>query len=86
MEREGRYDYLLKSTGATSNTSPENTYENGFSANEWNPTSYANNYFNAFTFDAMGNILTRATSKTFSENTSEFSYSIENQMAIFLLG
>jgi hypothetical protein len=25
----------------------------------------------------------RATSKTFSENTYEFSYSIENQMAVF---
>src|SRR5690554_4798873 len=35
------------------------SYENGLSSNTWNPTSYGNEYFNAFTYDAMGNILTQ---------------------------
>src|SRR5690554_102947 len=35
------------------------SYENGLSGNTWNPTSYGNEYFNAFTYDAMGNILTQ---------------------------
>ncbi len=35
------------------------SYEVGLSNNTWNPTTYTNSYFNAFTFDAMGNILTQ---------------------------
>ncbi len=35
------------------------SYESGLSSKEWNPTNYANEYFNAFTFDAMGNIETQ---------------------------
>src|SRR5690554_3247363 len=35
------------------------SYENGLSGNTWNPTGYRNEYFNAFTYDAMGNILTQ---------------------------
>ena len=35
------------------------SYENGLSSNTWNPTSYGNEYYNAFTYDAMGNILTQ---------------------------
>src|SRR5690554_3219544 len=35
------------------------SYENGLSGNTWNPTGYRNEYFNAFSYDAMGNILTQ---------------------------
>ncbi len=35
------------------------SYESGLSGSEWNPSGYNNAYFNAFTFDAMGNILTQ---------------------------
>src|SRR5690554_694731 len=35
------------------------SYESGLSTNSWNPTSYNDEYFNAFTFDAMGNIETQ---------------------------
>ena len=35
------------------------SYESGLSTNSWNPTSYEDEYFNAFTFDAMGNIETQ---------------------------
>lgn len=35
------------------------SYEDDFNGNEWNPVSYGNKYFNAFTYDAMGNIETQ---------------------------
>src|SRR5690554_2408530 len=35
------------------------SYENGLSTNTWNPSSYGSEYYNAFTYDAMGNILTQ---------------------------
>src|SRR5690554_2310475 len=35
------------------------SYENGLSSNTWNPTSYGNEHFMVFTYDAMGNILTQ---------------------------
>jgi len=35
------------------------SYENGLSSNTWNPTSYSDEYFNSFTYDAMGNIQTQ---------------------------
>jgi RHS repeat-associated protein len=33
------------------------SYENSLSANKWNPIGYTNEYFNRFSYDAMGNIL-----------------------------
>lgn len=35
------------------------SYTDGLSGNEWNPTSYGGKYFNKFTYDANGNILTQ---------------------------
>jgi hypothetical protein len=35
------------------------SYESGLASNVWNPTTYNNEYFNAFTYDANGNILTQ---------------------------
>ena len=35
------------------------SYEDDFNGNEWNPVSYGNKYFNAFTYDPMGNIETQ---------------------------
>ncbi len=35
------------------------SYETGLSSNVWNPTTYGNSYYNAFEYDAMGNILTQ---------------------------
>ena len=35
------------------------SYEDGLANNEWNPLSYNDEYYNAFTFDANGNILTQ---------------------------
>jgi RHS repeat-associated protein len=32
------------------------SYESGLSSNVWNPTTYGNEYYNAFKYDAMGNI------------------------------
>ncbi|MBU3661555.1 MAG: hypothetical protein FGM14_16955 [Flavobacteriales bacterium] len=32
------------------------SYETGLTSNVWNPTTYGNAYYNAFTYDAMGNI------------------------------
>jgi sulfur relay (sulfurtransferase) DsrC/TusE family protein len=35
------------------------SYESGLSSNEWNPVSYNDEYYNAFNYDAMVNILTQ---------------------------
>jgi RHS repeat-associated protein len=35
------------------------SYTDGLSSNIWNPTTYDDKYFNAFTYDANGNILTQ---------------------------
>ncbi len=35
------------------------SYTDGLSSNIWNPTSYDDKYFNVFTYDANGNILTQ---------------------------
>jgi RHS repeat-associated protein len=35
------------------------SYESGLSGNEWNPVSYGEEYYNGFTYDAMGNIRTQ---------------------------
>lgn len=35
------------------------SYESGLSANTWNPSTYGNEYFNAFNYDGLGNILTQ---------------------------
>ena len=35
------------------------SYETGLTGNEWNPIGYDSTYYNAFTYDAMGNILTQ---------------------------
>jgi RHS repeat-associated protein len=35
------------------------SYTDGLSSNTWNPTTYGDKYFNAFTYDANGNILTQ---------------------------
>ncbi|MFT5778178.1 MAG: RHS repeat-associated protein [Crocinitomicaceae bacterium] len=52
MANAYQYDQLNRLREARS-------YENGYNANAWNPTSYSNEYYNAFTYDAMGNILTQ---------------------------
>ncbi|HLW08952.1 MAG TPA: RHS repeat-associated core domain-containing protein [Fermentimonas sp.] len=36
------------------------SYESGLNGNNWNPTSYNDEYFNSFTFDALGNIKTQS--------------------------
>jgi RHS repeat-associated protein len=72
-----RYDQLNRLAQSRS-------YENGYSANEWNPTSYANNYFNAFTFDAMGNILTQKRHKRdgtqIEDMTYRYKYDVNNKL------
>ncbi|MBI1838654.1 MAG: hypothetical protein HYR91_15425, partial [Flavobacteriia bacterium] len=50
------------------------SYESGLSNNEWNPTSYNNAYFNAFTYDAMGNILTQKRHKRDGTLIEDLSY------------
>lgn len=35
------------------------SYETGLASNIWNPTTYGNSYFNSFTYNADGNILTQ---------------------------
>jgi len=35
------------------------SYEHDFDGGTWNPTSYGNEYYNAFEYDAMGNILSQ---------------------------
>ena len=47
-----KYDQLNRLLEARS-------YETGLSGNVWNPTAYNNEYFNKFTYDANGNILTQ---------------------------
>ena len=47
-----KYDQLNRLLEARS-------YTDGLSGNEWNPTSYDDKYFNKFTYDANGNILTQ---------------------------
>ena len=46
MANAYRYDQLNRLLEARS-------FENGLSANAWNPTSYGNEYFNKFEYDAM---------------------------------
>src|SRR5690554_3699702 len=50
------------------------SYENGLSSNTWNPTSYGNEYFNAFTYDAMGNILTQERHNRAGEKFDDLAY------------
>ena len=47
-----KYDQLNRLLEARS-------YTEGLSGNEWNPTTYDDKYFNKFTYDANGNILTQ---------------------------
>jgi RHS repeat-associated protein len=47
-----RYDQLNRLLESRS-------YETGVSSNIWNPTTYDDEYFNRFTYDANGNILTQ---------------------------
>lgn len=47
-----RYDQLNRIVESRS-------YEDGLTSNAWLPGSYVNQYFNAFTYDANGNILTQ---------------------------
>jgi RHS repeat-associated protein len=47
-----KYDQLNRLLEARS-------YTDGLSSNTWNPTTYDDKYFNAFTYDANGNILTQ---------------------------
>ena len=50
------------------------SYESGFSSNVWNPTTYNNSYFNAFSYDAMGNILTQERHKRDGTKIEDMSY------------
>lgn len=50
------------------------SYENGLSANVWNPTSYNQEYFNAFSFDANGNIKTQERHKRDGTKIEDLTY------------
>jgi uncharacterized FlaG/YvyC family protein len=50
------------------------SYESGFSSNVWNPTTYNNSYFNAFSYDAMGNILTQVRHKRDGTKIEDMGY------------
>lgn len=50
------------------------SYENGLASNTWSPSSYNNAYYNAFTYDAMGNILTQQRHKRDGTKIEEMSY------------
>jgi len=50
------------------------SYESGLASNAWNPSSYNNAYYNAFTYDAMGNILTQQRHKRDGTKIEEMSY------------
>ncbi len=62
-----QYDQLNRLKAARS-------YESNLSSNTWNPTTYNNKYFNAFSFDAMGNILTQQRHKSDGTKIEEMSY------------
>jgi photosystem II stability/assembly factor-like uncharacterized protein len=50
------------------------SYESGLNTNAWNPTTYNNSYFNAFSYDAMGNILTQVRHKRDGTKIEDMSY------------
>lgn len=50
------------------------SYESGLSSNVWNPTSYGNEYYNAFSYDAMGNILTQVRHKRDGTKIEDMKY------------
>src|SRR5690554_4537462 len=50
------------------------SYESGLSGNTWNPTTYNNAYYNAFTYDAMGNILTQERHNRAGEKFDDLEY------------
>lgn len=50
------------------------SYESGLSSTIWNPTTYGDSYFNAFEYDAMGNILTQKRHKRDGTKIEDLSY------------
>src|SRR5690554_259826 len=50
------------------------SYENGLSSNTWNPSNYGSEYYNAFTYDAMGNILTQERHNRAGEKFDDLEY------------
>lgn len=50
------------------------SYESDLSAGIWNPNSYTNAYYNAFTYDAMGNILTQKRHKRDGTQIEDLTY------------
>uniref|UniRef100_UPI0031D03575 hypothetical protein n=1 Tax=Fluviicola sp. TaxID=1917219 RepID=UPI0031D03575 len=50
------------------------SFETGYTSNEWNPDNYKNEYFNAFTYDAMGNILTQQRHKRNGNQIEQLRY------------
>ncbi|HLW30031.1 MAG TPA: RHS repeat-associated core domain-containing protein, partial [Brumimicrobium sp.] len=50
------------------------SYENGLSGNTWTPTSYNNEYFNSFKYDAMGNILNQNRHKRDGTEIEDLTY------------
>ena len=50
------------------------SYETGLSSAIWNPTTYGNSYYNAFNYDAMGNILTQVRHKRSGTKIEDMNY------------
>lgn len=50
------------------------SYESGLASNAWNPLSYGNSYFNAFTYNADGNILTQKRHKRDGTKIEDLTY------------
>jgi RHS repeat-associated protein len=65
-----KYDQLNRLSQARS-------YESGLSGSVWNPTTYGNSYYNAFTYDAMGNNLTQLRHKRDGTKIEDLSYSYQ---------
>ena len=50
------------------------SYETGLASNLWNPLSYGNSYYNAFTYNADGNILTQQRHKRDGTQIEDLTY------------
>ncbi|WP_343748904.1 RHS repeat-associated core domain-containing protein, partial [Fluviicola sp.] len=62
-----RYDQLNRLAESRS-------FETGYSDTEWKPDSYRDEYFNAFAYDAMGNILTQQRHKRDGTQIEDLTY------------
>lgn len=55
-------------------TNESRSYETGLASNVWNPLSYGNSYYNAFTYNADGNILTQQRHKRDGTQIEDLTY------------